>query len=218
MDEANRRIGSFEVAPIGLGCMSLSHGYGQPPEQDHAERLLNRALDVGYNYLDSANIYGAGGNERLIGSALKGRRNEFVLSSKCGIVIDGEVRRIDCRPETIRSSIDASLQRLGFDHIDIFYLHRRDFDTPIEESVGELARAIEAGKILAIGLSEMSAETLRRAHTVHPIAAIQAEYSLWTRNPEIAVLVPAVSWAPPSSPSRRWDGAFWPMLSTIPPN
>lgn len=185
---ARRRVGPFEVAPIGLGCMSLSHGYGPKSSEEHAGRLLNRALDLGYDFLDTANIYGAGHNERLIGRTLRSRRHEFVLASKCGIVIDGEKRGIDCRPETIRAAIDASLERLGCDHIDLFYLHRRDFNTPIEESVGELKRAVEAGKIRAIGLSEMSAETLRRAHAVHPIAAMQTEYSLWTRNPEIAVL------------------------------
>jgi len=188
MTDAKRKIGQFEVGPIGLGCMSLSHGYGAPPAEDHSERLLNHALDAGYDFLDTATAYGQGRNERLIGRALKSRRHEFVLASKCGMFADGDKRWVDCRPETIRTAIDASLDRLGFDHIDLYYLHRRDFEVPIEDSVGELKRAIEAGKIGAYGLSEMSAETLRRAHAVHPVAALQTEYALWTRNPEIAVL------------------------------
>jgi aryl-alcohol dehydrogenase-like predicted oxidoreductase len=188
MTARKRKIGPFAVNPIGLGCMSLSHAYGTPPSDDYGERLLNQALDAGYDFFDTATIYGQGHNETLIGRALKGRRDEFVLASKTGIFVDDGGRRIDCRPETISASIDASLQRFGFDHIDLYYLHRRDFDTPIEESVGALKRAVEAGKIRAIGLSEMSADTLRRAHKVHPIAALQTEYSLWTRNPEIAVL------------------------------
>ena len=168
--------------------MSLSHGYGAPPAPTDAARLLHRALDLGYDHLDTARIYGAGHNEALIGETLAGRRREFFLASKTGIIIDGDKRRIDCRPETIRAALDESLRVLKTDHIDLYYLHRRDFTVPIEESVGALADLVRAGKIGAIGLSEMSAETLRRAAAVHPIAAMQTEYSLWTRNPEIAVL------------------------------
>jgi len=186
---ARRSVGPFKVVPVGLGCMSLSSGYGTPPAEADAEALLHRALDLGYDFLDTSSIYGLGHNETLIGRALKARRGEFVLASKCGIHPgEGGARRIDCRPETVTRVIDESLQRLGFDHIDLYYLHRPDPAVPIEESVGALVRAIEAGKIGAIGLSEMSAETVRRAHAVHPVAALQTEYSLWTRNPEIAVL------------------------------
>jgi aryl-alcohol dehydrogenase-like predicted oxidoreductase len=183
-----RTIAGRAVNPIGLGCMSLSWAYGTPPSPEDGAKLLHRALDLGYNHLDTARIYGEGKNETLIGNALNGRRNEFFLASKTGIFVEGDKRRVDCRPEMIRGAIEESLRLLQTDHIDLYYLHRRDFDTPIEDSVGELARAVESGKIGSIGLSEMSAETLRRAHAVHPIAAMQTEYSPQTRNPEIAVL------------------------------
>jgi aryl-alcohol dehydrogenase-like predicted oxidoreductase len=183
-----RSINGHAVNPVGLGCMSLSWAYGVPPSPEDGAKLLHRALDLGYNHLDTARIYGLGKNEELIGETLKSRRNEFLLASKTGIIVDGEKRRIDCRPGTIRAACDESLRLLQTDHIDLYYLHRRDFDTPIEESVGALAELVKAGKIGAIGLSEMSADTLRRASSVHPIAAMQTEYSLWTRNAEIAVL------------------------------
>jgi aryl-alcohol dehydrogenase-like predicted oxidoreductase len=185
---ATRTINGHDVNPIGLGCMSLSWAYGTPPSPEDGANLLHRALDLGYNHLDTARIYGEGKNETLIGNALKDRRKEFFLASKTGIFVDGTTRRIDCRPEMIRGAIEVSLRLLQTDHIDLYYLHRRDFGTPIEDSVGELARAVEAGKIGSIGLSEMSADTLRKATAVHPIAAMQTEYSPQTRNPEIAVL------------------------------
>ncbi len=186
---AKRKIGSWQVAPIGFGAMGLSHAYGVPPSDAEAERLLHHALDVGYDFIDTASIYGQGHNESLIGRALKDRRDRFILASKCGIVVapDGS-RGIDCRPAAVAQVLDDSLRRLGVDHIDLYYLHRRDFTVPVEESVAVLADAVKAGKIGAIGLSEVSAETLRRAHAVHRITALQTEYSLWTRNPEIAVL------------------------------
>lgn len=183
-----RCIAGRTVEAIGLGCMSLSHAYGVPPAPAEGARLLHRALDLGYDHLDTARIYGAGRNEALIGETLAGRRGEFFLASKTGIIIDGEKRRIDCRPETICTALEESLRLLRTDHIDLYYLHRRDFDVPIEESVGALGELVRAGKIGAIGLSEMSAETLRKAAAVHPIAAMQTEYSLWTRNAEIAVI------------------------------
>lgn len=183
-----RYINARPVNAIGLGCMSLSWGYGTLPPRELATALLNRALDLGYNHLDTANIYGLGHNETLIGEALKGRRGEFFLATKMGIVIEGEKRGINCRPEAIRRCIDESLTRLQTDHVDLYYMHRRDRDVPIEESVGAMADLIKAGKIGSIGLSEMSAETLRRASAEHPIAAMQTEYSPWTREPEIAVL------------------------------
>lgn len=185
---ATRTINGHTVNPIGLGCMSLSWAYGVPPSPEDGARLLHHALDIGYNHLDTARIYGEGKNETLIGQTLKQRRKEFFLASKTGIFADGDKRRIDCRPVMIRGAIEESLKLLQTDHIDLYYLHRRDFDTPIEESIGELARAVESGKIGSIGLSEMSADTLRKAAAVHPIAAMQTEYSPQTRNPEIAVL------------------------------
>ncbi len=183
-----RQLGGRSVNPVGLGCMSLSWAYGTPPSEDYAVQLLNRALDLGYDHLDTANIYGLGHNETLLGKALKGRRQEFFLATKMGIVVDGPRRGVDCKPETIRRCVDETLARLQTDHIDLYYMHRRDFTVPIEESMGAMADLVQAGKIGSVGLSEMSADTLRRAHAVHPVAAVQTEYSLWTRNPEIAVL------------------------------
>jgi aryl-alcohol dehydrogenase-like predicted oxidoreductase len=183
-----RTINGQPVNPVGLGCMSLSWAYGTPPSAEDGAKLLHRALDIGYNHLDTARIYGVGANEELIGKTLSGRRNEFFLASKTGIFVDGDKRRIDCRPASIKAACDESLQKLQTDCIDLYYLHRRDFTTPIEESVGALAELVGAGKIRSIGLSEMSADTLRKAVSVHPIAAMQTEYSLTTRNPEIAVL------------------------------
>lgn len=183
-----RSINQRPVKAVGLGCMSLSWGYGTLPSREYATTLLNRALDLGYDHLDTANIYGMGHNETLIGEALKGRRQEFFLATKMGIVIEGEKRGVNCRPENIRRCIDESLTRLQTDHVDLYYMHRRDRDVPIEESVGAMADLVRQGKIGSIGLSEMSAETLRRAAKEHPIAAMQTEYSPWTREPEIAVL------------------------------
>ncbi len=187
-----RRIGPFSVTGIGLGCMSLSYAYGTPPSDADGERLLHRALDLGYDFLDTAALYGLGHNETLIGRALKHLRGAFTLASKCGIRLgEGGIkapRVLDGSRAGVTAVLDESLARLGVDHIDLYYLHRLDPKTPIEESVQALADARAAGKIGAIGLSEVSAATLRRAAAVHPIAALQTEYSLWTRNPEIAVL------------------------------
>jgi aryl-alcohol dehydrogenase-like predicted oxidoreductase len=183
-----RTLGPFTVNAIGLGCMSMSHAYGTPDPVE-AERTLLAALDIGYNFLDTAALYGFGKNEELIGRLLKQRRHEFVLASKCGMWKDANGKReINGRPEVIRAVCEGALQRLQTDVIDLYYLHRRDFKVPIEDSVGELSRLVEEGKIRSIGLSEVSAETLRRAHAVHPLTALQTEYSLWSRNAEIAVL------------------------------
>ena len=183
-----RRIGPFQVSAIGLGCMSLSHAYGTKPSEEEAAALLNRALDLGVTFLDTAALYGMGANERLVGKAVMHRRADFTLASKCVLdAVDGK-RVLDGRPESIRRTLDAALVRLGTDHIDLYYLHRLDRNVPVEESVGELGRAVEAGKIGAIGLSEMGAATIRRAHAVHPVAAVQSEYSPMVRNPEVAVL------------------------------
>lgn len=183
-----RKLGPFTVSEIGFGCMSLSHAYGDRPDRTTAEAVLKGALDAGYTLLDTASLYGLGHNETLVGEVLKDRYGSFTLASKCGIWIGPEGRIIDCSPATIRRTLDDSLRRLQTDCIDLYYLHRIDPAVPVEEQVGALADAVQAGKIRSIGLSECSAATLRRAHAVHPIAAVQTEYSLWTRNPEIAVL------------------------------
>jgi aryl-alcohol dehydrogenase-like predicted oxidoreductase len=184
-----RRIGPFEVSAIGFGCMSLSRAYGSPPPREVAEQVLLGALDAGHTFFDTAAVYGLGHNETLVGEVLGPYRDRIVLASKCGITdATGTQRGIDGRPETLKALCDVSLQRLKTDVIDLYYLHRWDQRVPIEESVGALADLVTAGKIRAIGLSEVSAPTLRRAHAVHPIAALQTEYSPWTRNPELAVL------------------------------
>lgn len=183
-----RRIGPFEVSAIGLGCMNLSHAYGTPPSRKDAAAVLNGALDAGISLFDTAALYGFGANEELVGDVLAMHRERIVLASKCGMHgVDGK-RVIDGRPETIRASCEASLKRLRTDVIDLLYLHRLDAQVPVEDSVGAMADLVRAGKVRALGLSEVSAATLRRAHAVHPIAALQTEYSLWTRNAEIAVL------------------------------
>lgn len=184
-----RKLGSFSVSAIGLGCMNLSHGYG--PATDHATgiRMLESALDLGYTFFDTATMYGAGANETLVGEALGTRRDAFVLASKCGLFRNTEGRReINGRPELIKRQCDESLKRLQTDVIDLYYLHRLDPNVAVEESVGALGDLVRAGKVRSIGLSEVSAATLRRGHAEFPITAIQTEYSLWTRNPEIAVL------------------------------
>ena len=189
-----RSLGPFEVSAIGLGCMNLSHAYGPPPPFEDAEKLLLTALDNGVTLFDTATLYGFGANETLVGRALSPHRSRFTLASKCGLQgvdvnKDGKlVRVIDGRPATIRATCEDSLRRLKTDVIDLYYLHRWDKKVPIEDSVGALAELVRQGKIRSIGLSEVSAATLRRAHAVHPIAAVQTEYSLWTRNPEIALL------------------------------
>lgn len=188
MPITRRTIAGRSVNPVGLGCMSLSWAYGIPPSDEDGARLLERALELGYDHLDTARIYGLGHNETLIGRTLAAKRDRFFLASKTGIIVDGDKRRIDCRPETIRTALEESLRLLKTDRIDLYYLHRRDFTVPIEESIGALAELVAQGKIGSIGLSEMSADTLRKAAAVHPIAAMQTEYSLMTRNPEIAVL------------------------------
>ena len=184
-----RQLGPFSVPAIGLGCMSLSHAYGTPPDAAAAAKVLHGALDMGCTFLDTAALYGFGANETLIGNVLKARRGEYVLASKCGISRNAEGKReINGRPEEIKKTCDESLSRLQTEIIDLYYLHRWDKRVPIEESIGALADLVREGKIKTIGLSEVSAATLRKAHAVHPIAALQSEYSLWTRNPEIATL------------------------------
>ncbi len=174
--------------------MNLSHAYGAPVSEAQAEKVLLTALDAGVTLFDTAALYGFGANETLVGKVLKSHRQKFTLASKCGMTgvdVNGDgklVRVIDGRPETIRKTCEEALKRLQTDVIDLYYLHRWDKKVPIEDSVGALSDLVRQGKIPSIGLSEVSASTLRKAHAVHPIAAVQTEYSLWTRNPEIAVL------------------------------
>ena len=189
-----RTLGPFQVSSIGLGCMNLSHAYGAPVSAEQGERVLLAALDAGVTFFDTATLYGFGGNETLVGKVLKSQRQKITLASKCGlqgvdVAGDGKlVRVIDGRPATIKKLCEDSLRRLQTDVIDLYYLHRWDKTVPIEDSVGALAELVRKGHIRSIGLSEVSATTLRKAHAVHPITAVQTEYSLWTRNPEIAVL------------------------------
>ncbi len=189
-----RPLGPFTVSAIGLGCMNICHAYGPPVPEAQAERLLLAALDDGVTHFDTAALYGFGASETLIGKVLAPHRHRFTLASKCGmqgvdLKGDGQlVRVIDGRPETLRATCEASLRRLRTEVIDLYYLHRWDKSVPIEESVGALGDLVRAGKIRAVGLSEVSATTLRKAHAEYPISAVQTEYSLWTRNPEIAVL------------------------------
>ncbi|WP_223619291.1 aldo/keto reductase [Lysobacter sp. ESA13C] len=183
-----RRLGRNgpAVSALGLGCMGMSFAYG---DADEGESLatLDRALELGVTLLDTADMYGPHTNERLLGKALRGRREEVFLATKFGIVFDPdrpELRGINGRPEYVRSSIEGSLQRLGTDHIDLYYQHRIDAEVPIEDTVGAMAELVQQGKVRYLGLSEPSAQTLQRAHAVHPITAVQSEYSLWTRDPE----------------------------------
>jgi aryl-alcohol dehydrogenase-like predicted oxidoreductase len=186
-----RQLGrsGLTVSAIGLGCMGMSQSYGVP-DDDESTRTIHRAIEIGVTFLDTADVYGRGANEELVGRALRGRRHEVVLATKCGIVGtpgsggDG----VNGRPEYIKACCEASLARLGTDVIDLFYLHRVDQQTPIEESVGGMADLVRAGKVRYIGLSEAAPTTLRRGHAVHPIAALQSEYSLWMREPETTVL------------------------------
>ncbi len=179
----------LEVSAIGLGCMGMSDFYGDADEATNLA-VLNHAIDIGVNFLDTADMYGVGRNEELLGRVLETRRNEVILATKFGNVraANGDFLGIDGTPEYVASACDASLKRLGVDQIDLYYQHRVDPNVPIEETVGAMARLVESGKVRFLGLSEASAETIRRAARIHPIAALQSEYSLWTRDLEDEVL------------------------------
>jgi aryl-alcohol dehydrogenase-like predicted oxidoreductase len=189
-----RKLGNsgLEISDIGLGCMSMSPVYG-PTDDTGSIATIHRALELGINFLDTADIYGAGGNEELVGRAIKGKRDQVVLATKFGNVIkgswaDGKGYDIDGSPAYVRRAVEASLTRLGVETIDLYYQHRVDPKTPIEDTVGAMSRLVEEGKVRALGLSEAGPETIQRAHRVHPIAALQTEYSLWTRDPEDELL------------------------------
>ncbi|MGW4400632.1 aldo/keto reductase [Amycolatopsis nivea] len=187
-DVPTRNLGGLAVSAQGLGCMGMSHGYGATDDAQSIE-TLRHAVDLGVNFLDTSDFYGSGHNEELIGRAIADRRDEVVLATKFGIASRlGEPTRVRGDAAYVHQACDASLQRLGIDHIDLYYLHRVDPDVPIEETVGAMAELVQAGKVRHLGLSEASAQTVRRAHAVHPIAALESEWSLWTRGLEAEIV------------------------------
>jgi aryl-alcohol dehydrogenase-like predicted oxidoreductase len=188
MTMPTRTLGSLEVSAQGLGCMGMSQSYGSPEDKE-SRATIHRALDLGVTLLDTSDYYADGVNEELVGSAIKGRRDEVVLATKFGITRGegGGLGRMRGEPEYVRRACEASLRRLGVDHIDLYYQHRVDPSVPIEDTIGAMAELVEQGKVRALGMSEASAPTIRRAHAVHPIAALQSEWSLWTRDLETEI-------------------------------
>jgi aryl-alcohol dehydrogenase-like predicted oxidoreductase len=189
----HRKLGTqgLETSAMGLGCMGMSDFYGDRSDLGESVATIHRALELGVNFLDTADAYGPHTNEQLVGRAIKGNRDQYVIATKFGIVRDANdplKRGINGRPEYVRASVEGSLKRLGIDTIDLYYQHRVDTNTPIEETVGTMADLVREGKIKFIGLSEAGPETLRRAYAVHPISALQTEYSLWSREPEDEII------------------------------
>jgi aryl-alcohol dehydrogenase-like predicted oxidoreductase len=186
------QLGDLTVSALGLGCMGMSQSYGVRSDDAESIATLHAAIDAGCTFLDTADVYGDGENEELVGRAIAGRRDEVVLATKFGFKRPASANDVptvvDGSPEYAAQALDASLRRLGDDHIDLWYMHRRDPQVPIEETVGAMAAAVRAGKVRYIGLSEVNGETVRAAHAVHPITAVQSEWSLWTRDPETVVL------------------------------
>ncbi|RZT87962.1 aryl-alcohol dehydrogenase-like predicted oxidoreductase [Pseudonocardia sediminis] len=188
MTIGTRQLGSLTVSSQGLGCMGMSQAYGDTSDRTESIATIHRALELGVTLLDTANVYGSGANEELVGQAIADRRDQVVLATKFGIVRDAEGNQsAQGDPDYVRQCCDESLRRLGVDHIDLYYQHRIDSDVPTEDTVGALAELIEAGKIRHYGLSECGADTIRRAHAVHPVTAVQSEWSLWTRGIEDTV-------------------------------
>ncbi|MBC7581585.1 aldo/keto reductase [Aeromicrobium sp.] len=186
-----RKLGELEVSAIGLGCMGMSFAYGKGDDENEASEVIKYALDHGVNFLDTADMYGPWVNEELVGKAIKGRRSDVIIATKFGNEVsdDGQLTgKVNGTPAYIRKSVEGSLQRIGTEYIDLYYQHRVDPNTPIEETMGELSKLVQEGKIRYIGMSEAAPETIRRAATVHKITALQTEYSLWSRDPEAEIL------------------------------